>query len=83
MAVQCQSRRVAAGCLQFSDHDPGSVLTGPTNGAASAQGRELSWLFATREGQSQVAVQCQSRRVILVALNRRHTFTDLQACLIP
>ena len=38
------------------------------------QGRESEWLFASEEGQWQVAGQCGCRRVILVSLSRGHTF---------
>ena len=43
------------------------------------QGREHAWLFASGEGQGQVAQGCSARRVIVVSLNRGHTFGSLKA----
>ena len=43
------------------------------------QGREHEWLFATAEGQWAVAADCMSKRVILVVLNRGHTFKGTAA----
>ena len=43
------------------------------------QGREHEWLFASPEGQRQVAQGCSARRVIVVSLNRGHTFGSLKA----
>ena len=37
-------------------------------------------MFASPEGQQQVACQCMSRRVILICLNRGHNFGNLQVC---
>ena len=49
--------------------------------AASAwlQGREHEWLFASEAGQQQVAASCAAKRLILVTLNRGHTFGDSAA----
>lgn len=43
------------------------------------QGREHEWLFASAEGQGQVAQGCSAKRVIVVSLNRGHTFGSLKA----
>lgn len=43
------------------------------------QGREHEWLFATVEGQWAVAADCRAKRVILVILNRGHTFKGTAA----
>ena len=43
------------------------------------QGRESEWLFASEEGQGQVAGQCSCRRLILVALGRGHHFSTSAA----
>ncbi len=43
------------------------------------QGREHEWLFASEEGQKQVAAGCASRRVIIVSLGRSQHFGDLAA----
>ena len=51
-----------------------------------SQGRECEWIFAHPEGQWAVARDCLSRRVILVVLNRGHSFTasnSVQAELSP
>lgn len=45
----------------------------------SVQGREHEWLFASREGQWQVALGCSAKRVIVVSLTRGHTFDSLKA----
>lgn len=39
-----------------------------------AQGRESDWLFATEEGQWQVAGECGAHRIILVTLGRGHVY---------
>ncbi|DBB00023.1 TPA: hypothetical protein ACH3X1_013883 [Trebouxia sp. C0004] len=43
------------------------------------QGREHEWLFSSPEGQGQVAQGCSAKRVILVSLNRGHTFGSMKA----
>lgn len=43
------------------------------------QGREHEWLFSSPEGQGQVAHGCSAKRVILVSLNRGHTFGGMKA----
>lgn len=43
------------------------------------QGRESEWLFASEEGQWQVAGQCRSSRVILTAMGRGHQFSTSAA----
>lgn len=43
------------------------------------QGREHEWLFASPEGQGQVAQGCSAKRVIVVSLNRGHEFGSLKA----
>ena len=45
----------------------------------SVQGREHEWLFASPEGQGQVAQGCSAKRVIVVSLNRGHIFASLKA----
>lgn len=45
----------------------------------SVQGREHEWLFASPEGQGQVAQGCSAKRVIVVSLNRGHLFGSLKA----
>lgn len=44
----------------------------------SVQGREHEWLFASPEGQAQVAQGCSAKRVIVVSLNRGHFFGSLK-----
>ncbi|KAA6429889.1 MAG: hypothetical protein FRX49_00321, partial [Trebouxia sp. A1-2] len=43
------------------------------------QGREHEWLFSSPEGQGQVAQGCSAKRVVLVSLNRGHTFGSMKA----
>lgn len=43
------------------------------------QGREHEWLFASEEGQRQLAAGCASRRVIIVSLARGQQYGDLAA----
>ncbi|DBB16766.1 TPA: hypothetical protein ACH3X3_015005 [Trebouxia sp. C0006] len=43
------------------------------------QGREHEWLFSSPEGQGQVAQGCSAKRVVLVSLNRGHTFGGMKA----
>lgn len=43
------------------------------------QGREHEWLFASEEGQRQLAAGCASRRVIIVSLARGQQCGDLAA----
>lgn len=45
----------------------------------TVQGREREWLFASPEGQWQVAQGCSAKRVIVVSLNRGHIFDSLEA----
>ncbi|KAK9806887.1 hypothetical protein WJX72_006435 [[Myrmecia] bisecta] len=43
------------------------------------QGREHEWMFSSEEGHRQIAVSCLSRRVIIVSLNRGHSFASMQS----
>lgn len=43
------------------------------------QGREHEWLFASPEGQVQVAQGCSARRVIIVSFSRGHDYGSLKA----
>lgn len=43
------------------------------------QGREHEWLFASSEGQMQVAQGCSARRVVIVSFNRGHQYGSLKA----
>ena len=43
-----------------------------------SQGREHDWLFSHREGQQSLCRQHSFHRLLLVALNRGHSFTSLQ-----
>jgi len=54
--------------------------------AGSAQGREHEWMFASEEGQAQVAASCRSRRTVLVSMRRGQQYGDvdaLKACSQP
>ena len=43
------------------------------------QGREHEWMFASEEGQAQVAASCRSRRAILVSMRRGQQYGDISA----
>jgi len=72
------------------DHSPARSNSQPNSAAAAAssnlscgvlilsQGREHDWLFSHREGQQSLCRQHSFHRLLLVALNRGHTFTSLQ-----
>lgn len=41
------------------------------------QGREHEWMFSTREGQDQLAISAGFQRLVIVALNRGHQYTNI------
>ena len=69
------------------DHSPSAQLSPATAAGSSSvscgvlilsQGRELDWLFSHAEGQQSLCRQQSFHRLLLVALNRGHSFTSLQ-----
>jgi hypothetical protein len=55
------------------------MTQGFSGGYDAAQGREHEWLFASEEGQRQLAGACASRRVVVVAMARGQQYGDLAA----
>ena len=43
------------------------------------QGREHEWMFASEEGQAQVAASCRSCRTVLVSMRRGQRYGNIDA----
>ena len=54
-------------------------VCGDSGHLTARQGREHEWMFASEEGQAQVAASCRSRRTILVSMRRGQQYGGIAA----